>query len=149
MIERRNCVDCARPLESGATRCPCGWRASISRPAESPYRRYPSWDESKSAYERVKDKLKSPPMAWTRERFIEHYNRILANPSAVAYSKNHAQQALKELGVLMESPERMAVEAELSVVREKMAQFREPGSDDEDDPPLDDFERELMERANP
>lgn len=148
------CERCKRRIKAESISCVCGWTASPVRAflREIP-KPLPSWQESKSAYDRMRGQISASlkPRTWTKGDFVEHYRKILANPDASAYAKDHSEQALRAFGIVRHDPERAAVDVELEAMREKMAPFREPGSDDE--MPLgiglDDLEREFGERSNP
>ncbi len=94
------CPDCAHPL-SNPGKCRCGWILITKQPVmpEKFRPHYPSWQESKSAYEKVKGRfaVALKPKVWTREEFIAHYETIASNLRAPNYAVQHAIEALAKL----------------------------------------------------
>lgn len=111
------CERCKRRIRVDAVSCICGWSLASSRPRfpASPPPQLPSWEESKWAFEKVKRvcAVSLEPKVWTREMFVAHYHRILADTKAAPFAKRHAREALKNFG-------------------REIPQQREPGQDDEE-----------------
>ena len=130
------CERCKRRIKADAVSCICGWSLTMSRPTmpERKHEPLPSWEESRNAYKAVRERIfaKMENRVWTRERFIEHYLKMIANPEAAGWAKQHATEALRNLGYVA-------------------PQEREPGSDDEPalGIPLDELEQEFADAAQP
>jgi hypothetical protein len=79
------------------------------------------WGARQAAYKRAAERFRSTARAHPRPQPLEHWRRVLTDPSACALAKQMAREAIEELEGRRPTEERISIDAEIQETARRIA----------------------------